>query len=82
MTYHLSFVTERGSSLGYEISHVLRRRVNIGYFLLAGVILFMRDVGRTLCIFSILSPLDTLSLVHWSCDHLVIANIVFVINIY
>ena len=28
------------------------------------------------------SLLDTLSLVHWSCDHLVIANIVFILDIY
>ena len=34
------------------------------------------------CIFSFLYLLDTLSLVHWSCDHLVIANIVFIIDIY
>ena len=31
---------------------------------------------------SFLSLLDTLSLVHWSCDHLVIANIVFILDIY
>ena len=30
------------------------------------------------CIFYFLSILDTLSLVHWSCDHLVIANIVLI----
>ena len=35
-----------------------------------------------LCIFSFHSLLDTLSLVHWSCDHLVIANIVFIFDIY
>ena len=51
-------------------------------FLLRGVFLFMRDVVRTICIFSFLSLLDTLSLVHWSCDHLVIASIVFIIDIY
>ena len=32
--------------------------------------------------FSFLSLLDTLSLVYWSCDHLVIANIVFILDIY
>ena len=31
------------------------------------------------CIFSFLSILDTLSLVHWSYDHLVIANVVFML---
>ena len=31
---------------------------------------------------SFLSFLDTLSLVHWSYDHLVIANIVFILDIY
>ena len=44
------------------------------------VFLFMRDVVRTFV--SFLSLLDTLSLVHWSCDHLVIANIVFIFDIY
>ena len=82
MTYPFPFMTKRLSSFGYESSHVLRGRVSIGHFLLGGVILFMRDIVRTLCIFSFLSPLDTLSLVHWSCDHLVIANTVFIINIY
>ena len=33
MNYPLSFVTKRGSSFGYESSHVVRRRVSIGdYF--------------------------------------------------
>ena len=31
-----------------------------------------------LCIFSFLYLLDTLFLYHWSCDHLVIANLVFI----
>ena len=35
---------------------------------------YMRDVVRIFCIFSFLSILDTLSLVHWSCDCLLIAN--------
>ena len=30
------------------------------------------------CIFYFLSILDTLSIVQWSCDHLVIANIVLI----
>ena len=34
------------------------------------------------CIFSFLSILDTLYLVHWSCDHLVIAHLVLMIDIY
>ena len=38
--------------------------------------------NEDLCIFSFLSLLDTLSLVHWSCDHLVIANIIFIFDIY
>ena len=43
MTYHLSFVTKRGSSfgikssLGIESSLVLRGRVSIGLFLLGGL---------------------------------------------
>ena len=43
----------------------------------------MRDVVRTFfCIFSFLSLLDILSLVHWSCDHLVIENFVLIFYIY
>ena len=38
--------------------------------------------SEDLCIFSFLSLLDTLSLGHWSCDHLVIANIVLIFDIY
>ena len=38
--------------------------------------------SEDLCIFSFLSLLDTLSLGHWSCDHLVITNIIFIFDIY
>ena len=36
MTYPLSFVTKRGSSFGYESSHVLRGRVSIGDIFVRG----------------------------------------------
>ena len=39
----------------------------------------MRDVMRTFCIFSFLFILDTLFFVHWSCAHLVIANLVLML---
>ena len=39
----------------------------------------MRDAVRTFCIFSFLFSLDTLIFVHWSCDHLVIANFVLML---
>ena len=39
----------------------------------------MRDAVRTFCIFSFLFSLDTLFFVHWSCDHLVIANLVLML---
>ena len=43
----------------------------------------MRDVVRIFFVsFFFLSILDTLSLVHWSCDRLVIANIVLLFDIY
>ena len=61
MTCPLSFVTKRGSSFGYESSHVLRGRDSIGFFLLGGVFLLMRNVVRIYVFFSFLSPLDTLS---------------------
>ena len=41
----------------------------------------MSDVVRIYVSF-LFSLLDTLFLVHWSCDHLVIANIVFILDIY
>ena len=45
--------------------------------MLGGVFIFLRDVVRTFCIFSFLFLLDTLFLYYRSCDHLVIANLVF-----
>ena len=42
--------------------------------------MFLRDVVRIFCIFSFLSILDTLSLVHCSCDHL--TYIVFIFGLY
>ena len=39
----------------------------------------MRDVVRIFVFFYFLSILDTLSLVYWSCDHLVIANLVLML---
>ena len=50
--------------------------------MLGGVrFLFMRDVVRTFCFFSFLYFLDTLFMYLRSCDHIVIANLVF-IDIY
>ena len=65
MTYPLSFVTKRGSSFGYESSHVLRGRVSIGDIFVRGSVFVLRDVVRTVCIFSFLYFLDTLFLL---CD--------------
>ena len=36
MTYPLSFMTKRGSSFGYESSHVLRERVSVGDIFVRG----------------------------------------------
>ena len=41
----------------------------------------MRDVVRTFVSF-LFFLLRYIILVHWSCDHLVIANIVFIFDIY
>ena len=38
MTYHLSFVTKKGSSFRYKSSHVLRGRVGIGHIFVRGSI--------------------------------------------
>ena len=52
VTHPLSFMTKRGSSFGImRVVLYLRERVSIGFFLLAGVIYFFRDVVRILCIF-------------------------------
>ena len=74
-------MTKRRSSFGYESSHVLRGRVSIGLFVRGSAYLF-EECNEDFCIFSFLYLLDTLSLVHWSCDHLVIANLVFILSIY
>ena len=84
MTYLLSFVTKRRSTFGYESSHVPRERVSIGDFLLGGVFLFMRDVVRIFFFFFFLYFLffsfsfRYIIFLHQSCDHLVIANLVFI----
>ena len=65
MTYPLSFVTKRGSSFGYESSHVLRGRVSIGDIFIRGSVYLLRDVVKTFCIFSLLYFLDTFFLL---CD--------------
>ena len=44
--------------------------------------MFVRDVVRIFCIFSFLSLLDTLYLVHWSCDHLTYILLIFGLYIY
>ena len=65
VTCLLSFVTKKGSSFGYESSHVLMGREEIYIFVRGSVFLFLRDVVRTYCIFSYLYFLDTLFL---HCD--------------
>ena len=62
MTYHLSFVTKRGSSFGYESSHALRGRVSIGDIFFRGSVYLLKDVVMNFCIVSFLSILDTLFL--------------------
>ena len=49
--------------------------------MIGGVFIY-EGCSENFCIFSFLSLLDTLSLVQWSCDHLVIANIVLIFDIY
>ena len=36
-----------------------------------------KGCSKDFCIFSFLSILDTLSLVHWSCDHLTSTILIF-----
>ena len=56
-------MTKRGSSFGYESSHVLRGRISIGdIFVRESVFPIMRDVVRTYCIFSFLYFSNTLFL--------------------
>ena len=65
----MKVVTYLGGELAYD------------FFVGGGVYLF-KGCSEDFCIFSFHYPLDTLSLVHWSCDHLVIANLVFIIDKY
>ena len=58
-------MTKRGSSFGYESSHILRERVSVGDTFVRGNVFFLRDVVRTFCIFSFHFFLDTLFL---HCD--------------
>ena len=36
MTYPLSFMIKRGSSFGYESSHILKEKVSIRYYFVRG----------------------------------------------
>ena len=45
-------------------------------FFIGGVFIY-QGCSKDLCIFSFLSLLDTLSLVHWSCDHLTYIVLIF-----
>ena len=58
-------MTKRGSSFGYESSHVLRGRVSVGDIFVSGSVFVLRDVVRTFCIFYFIFFLDTLFLL---CD--------------
>ena len=48
-------MTKKGSSFGYESSHVIKERVSIGDIFVRGSVFFLKDVMRTFCIFSFLS---------------------------
>ena len=54
-------MTKRGSSFGYESSHVLRGGVSIGLFVRGSAYLF-EGCSEYFCIFSFLYLLDTLFL--------------------
>ena len=71
---------QKGEVVLNKSSLVVRGRVSIGYmiFLLGEVCILFKGCSEDFCIFSFPYPLDTLSLVHWSCDHLVIANLLFI----
>ena len=76
-------MTKRGSSFGImRVVLYLRERVSIGFFLLAGVIYFFRDVVRILCIFVFFLCSLHYPLVHQSCDHLLITYIVLISYLY
>ena len=44
--------------------------------------IFFEGCSKDSCIFSFLSLLDTLYLVHWSCDHLTYIVLIFDFYIY
>ena len=43
---------------------------------------YIEGCSEDSCIFSFLSVLDTLSLVYWSCDHLIYILLIFDFYIY
>ena len=47
-------------------------------FFVRGSAYIFKGCSEDFCIFSFLYPLDTLFLYYRSCDHLVIANLVFI----
>ena len=65
----MKVVTYLGGELAYD-------------FFVGGDVYLFKGCSEDFCIFSFHYPFDTLSLVHWSCDHLVIANLVFILSIY
>ena len=50
-------------------------------FFVRGSVFVYKGCSEDFCIFSFLSLLDTLSFLHWSCDHLMIENIIFILDI-
>ena len=74
MTCHLSLVIKRGSSFGYESSHVLKGRVSIEDFCFVRVSGYISErCSEDFCMFFFSLSFRYIVLVHWSCDHLVIS---------
>ena len=67
-------MTKKGSSFDMRIV-IHRGRVSIGDFCDRGSV--YEGCSEDFCIFPFHSILDTLSLVHWSCDHLTYIVFIF-----
>ena len=72
-------MTKKGSSFGYENSHVLRGKVNVGdIFVRGSVYFFYKGCSEDFFYLFFSFSFRYIVFVHQSCDHLVIANLVFI----
>ena len=74
-------MTKKENSFEIRVVILIKGRVSIGDFCDRGSV-YMRDVVRIFVSFLSFYFRYIVSLVHWSCDYLVIAFIVLIFDIY